>query len=65
MTDGARYLTPDDAVQVGYEAVASISETPVRRPYAPGGPIRHAASFLTAGALLQTSALAPNRFRDF
>jgi hypothetical protein len=35
LTDSARYLTPDDAAQAGYEAVASMSETPVRRPYAP------------------------------
>jgi predicted ATPase len=35
LTDDARYLTPDDAAQAGYEAVASMSETPLRRPYAP------------------------------
>ena len=35
LADSARYLTPDDAAQAGYEAVASMSETPVRRPYAP------------------------------
>jgi predicted ATPase len=40
LTDSARHLTPDDAAQAGYEAVASISETPVRRPYAPSGPRR-------------------------
>jgi hypothetical protein len=28
LTDDARYLTPDDAAQAGYEAVASVSETP-------------------------------------
>jgi predicted ATPase len=35
LTDSVRYLTPDDAARAGYEAVASMSETPVRRPYAP------------------------------
>jgi hypothetical protein len=35
LTDSGRYLTPADAAQAGYEAVASMSETPVRRPYAP------------------------------
>jgi predicted ATPase len=35
LTDSARYLTPEDAAQAGYEAVASMFETPVRRPYAP------------------------------
>jgi predicted ATPase len=44
LTDDARYLTPDDAAQAGYEAVTSMSETPVRRPYAPSSPRRHAAS---------------------
>jgi hypothetical protein len=38
LIDGVRYLTPDDAAQAGYEAAASISETPVRRPYAPSSP---------------------------
>jgi hypothetical protein len=28
LTDSARYLTPDDAAQAGYDAVASIPETP-------------------------------------
>jgi predicted ATPase len=46
LTDSARYLTPDDAAQAGYEAVASISETPVRRPYAPSGRRRHIRSLL-------------------
>jgi hypothetical protein len=41
LTDSARYLTPDDAAQAGYQAVASMSETPVRRPYAPSSPRRH------------------------
>jgi hypothetical protein len=35
LTDSACYLTPDDAAQAGYETVASMSETPLRRPYAP------------------------------
>jgi predicted ATPase len=35
LTDSARYLTLDDAARAGYEDVASMSETPVRRPYAP------------------------------
>jgi hypothetical protein len=35
LTDSTRYLTPADAEQAGNEAVASMSETPVRRPYAP------------------------------
>jgi hypothetical protein len=35
LTDSARYLTPADAAQAGKEAVTSLSETPVRRPYAP------------------------------
>jgi hypothetical protein len=30
LTDSARYLTPADAAQAGYEAVASMSETPER-----------------------------------
>jgi hypothetical protein len=41
LTDSARYLTPADAAQAGYEAAASMSdyETPVRRPYAPSSPV--------------------------
>ena len=46
LADSARYLTPDDAAQAGYEAVAAISETPVRRPYAPSSPRRHVPSLL-------------------
>jgi hypothetical protein len=46
LTDSALYSTPDDAAQAGYEAVASMSETPVRRPYAPR---RHTAPLLTSG----------------
>jgi hypothetical protein len=49
LTDGARYLTPDDAAQAGYEAVASISETPIRRPYPPSSPPRHTAPLPTSG----------------
>jgi predicted ATPase len=49
LTDSARYLTPDDAARAGYEAVASMSETPVRRPYAPSSPRRHTAPPLTSG----------------
>jgi hypothetical protein len=49
LTGGARYLTPDDAAQAGYEAVASMSETPVRRPYAPSSPRRHTARLLSSG----------------
>jgi hypothetical protein len=49
LTDSARYLTPDDAAQAGYEAVASMSETPVRRPYAPSSPRRHIPSLLPSG----------------
>ena len=41
LTDSARYLTPDDAAQAGYDAVTSMSEIPVRRPYAPSSPRRH------------------------
>jgi hypothetical protein len=41
LTDSARYLTPADAAQAGYEAVASMSETPVRRPYAPSSSRHH------------------------
>jgi predicted ATPase len=41
LTDSARYLTPADAAQAGYEAVTSMSETPVRRPYAPRSPNPH------------------------
>jgi predicted ATPase len=44
LTDSARYSTPDDAAQAGYEAVASIYETPVRRPYAPRSRRRYTAS---------------------
>jgi predicted ATPase len=36
LTDSPRYLTPADAAQAGYQAVVSMSETPLRRPYAPG-----------------------------
>jgi hypothetical protein len=46
LTDSARYLTPDDAAQAGYDAVASISETPVRRPYAPSSSHRQVPSLL-------------------
>ena len=49
LTDSARYLTPDDAAQAGYEAVASMTETPVRRPYALSSPRRHIPSSLTSG----------------
>jgi predicted ATPase len=49
LTDSARYLTPDDAAQAGYEAVASMSETPVRRPYTPSSHRRHTPSSLTSG----------------
>jgi predicted ATPase len=49
LTDSARYSTPDDAAQAGYKAVASMSETPVRRPYAPSSPRRHTAPLLTSG----------------
>jgi predicted ATPase len=49
LTDSGRYSTPDDAAQAGYEAVTSISETPVRRPYAPSSPRRHTAPLLTPG----------------
>jgi hypothetical protein len=45
LTDSALYLTPDDAAQAGYAAVASMSETPVRRPYAPIGLRRKTAPF--------------------
>jgi predicted ATPase len=48
LTDSARYLTPEDAAQAGYKAVASMSETPVRRPYAPSSPRQHTASLLTS-----------------
>jgi hypothetical protein len=34
LTDSPRYSTPADAALAGYEAVISISETPIRRPYA-------------------------------
>jgi hypothetical protein len=47
LTDSARYSTPDDAAQAGYEAVASMSETAVRRPYAPRSPRRHIPPLLT------------------
>ena len=43
LTDSACYLTPDDAAQAGYAAVASMSKTPVRRPYAPSSLRRHTA----------------------
>jgi hypothetical protein len=49
LTDSARFLTPDDAAQAGYEAVASISETPVLRPYPPGCLRRHTAPLLSSG----------------
>jgi predicted ATPase len=49
LTDSARYLIPDDAAQAGHKAVASISETPVRRPYAPSSPRRNTAPLLTSG----------------
>jgi hypothetical protein len=39
LTDSARYSTPDDAAQAGYEAVASMSETPIRRPRAAPVPV--------------------------
>jgi predicted ATPase len=49
LTDSARYLTPNDAAQAGYVAVASMSATPVRRPYAPSSPRRHILSLLPSG----------------
>jgi hypothetical protein len=49
LTESARYSTPDDAAQAGYEAVASMSETPVRRPYAPSSPRRRTAPLLDVG----------------
>jgi hypothetical protein len=49
LIDSARYSTPHDAAQAGYEAVASMSETPVRRPYAPSTPRRHTAPLQTSG----------------
>jgi hypothetical protein len=48
LTDSKSYLTPDDAAQAGYDAVASMSETPVRRPYTPSGPRRRTAPFNTS-----------------
>jgi hypothetical protein len=67
LTDSARYLTPDDAAQAGYDAVASISETPLRRPYAPSSPRRHVPSCCrrshtehrTAALVRDVAALAP------
>jgi hypothetical protein len=56
LTDSARYLTPDDAAQAGYDAVASISETPLRRPYAPSSPRRHVPSLVPS-----VSHRAPHR----
>jgi predicted ATPase len=49
LTDSARYSTPYDAAQAGYEAVASISDTPVRRPYAATSPRRHTPPSQTPG----------------
>jgi hypothetical protein len=57
-TDDARYLTPDDAAKAGYEAAASMFETPVRRPYAPSSPRRHTAPLLMSG----TPSTAPARW---
>jgi hypothetical protein len=56
MSAGARYLTPDDAAQAGYEAVASMSETPVRRPYASSSPRLQTAPLLTFGTPSSTPA---------
>ena len=41
LTDSASYLTPADAAQAGYDAVTSMSETSLRRPYAPTSPRPH------------------------
>jgi predicted ATPase len=41
LTDRARYLTPADAAQAGQKAIASMYETPVRRPYPPSSPRRY------------------------
>jgi predicted ATPase len=49
LTDSARYSTPDDAAQAGYAAAALMSETPIRRPYAPSSLRRHTAPLLTSG----------------
>jgi hypothetical protein len=54
LSDSARYSTPDDAAQAGYEAAASMSETPIRRPYAASSPRRHTAPLLTSGYLMGT-----------
>jgi hypothetical protein len=62
MTDGARYLTPDAAAQAGYEAVASVSETPVRRPYASSRPRRHTAPLLTGTP--STAPAPPTRMNE-
>jgi hypothetical protein len=49
LTDGTSYLTPDDAAQAGYDAVASMSETPVRRPYTPSSARRRTVPLRTSG----------------
>jgi len=59
-TDDARYLTPDDAAKAGYEAAASMFDTPVRRPYASSthraitvGPTQHRAGAEQLRGLLE------------